>query len=173
MVSGHYHFDKLRKKEDQAITRQKISFVVDFNKPPSINPSEEKSQSHYSFSVGTVPCMAPCPCCTYLRFSSLIPSIPSSLPSLMLTFAPVVSPWLAAVSCVLITMLLVGSLFFFPLPQDAPDSTKQRLDRDHPLVIYRRFKGILLTSVLVPIYLWFLLNWSGALSSTLVNATNI
>ncbi|KAF9973749.1 hypothetical protein BGZ73_002990 [Actinomortierella ambigua] len=45
-----------------------------------------------------------------------------------------------------------------PIPVPQP-----RLDRDHPLVIKRRFKGILLTSVIVPIYLWFVFSTSGAI----------
>ncbi|KAF9159378.1 hypothetical protein DFQ26_006603 [Actinomortierella ambigua] len=44
-----------------------------------------------------------------------------------------------------------------PIPQ------QPRLDRDHPLVIKRRFKGILLTSIVVPFYLWFVFSISGAI----------
>ncbi|KAF9958410.1 hypothetical protein BGZ72_000398 [Mortierella alpina] len=43
----------------------------------------------------------------------------------------------------------------------------QKLDRDHPLVIVQRFKGILLTSFLVPLYLWWLLTFSGAMPADL------
>lgn len=127
----------------------------------SHNPSHHaiSSRDNFSWWKSSAPCMP------------LLPS-PTSLPPPhlpMLTFAPVISPWLAAISCVLITMLLIGSFFLFPLPKEASEGSKQRLDRDHPLVIHRRFKGIFLTSTLVPIYLWWILNWSGALPSTLVN----
>ncbi|CAO3572723.1 unnamed protein product [Mortierella alpina] len=43
----------------------------------------------------------------------------------------------------------------------------QKLDRDHPLVIVQRFKGILLTCFLVPLYLWWLLTFSGAMPANL------
>ncbi|KAG9326356.1 hypothetical protein KVV02_003707 [Mortierella alpina] len=43
----------------------------------------------------------------------------------------------------------------------------QKLDRDHPLVIVQRFKGILLTCFLVPLYLWWLLTFSGAMPTDL------
>lgn len=46
------------------------------------------------------------------------------------------------------------------------DNTK--LDRDHPLVIIQRFKGILLTCFLVPFYLWWIFKFSGALDPELV-----
>ncbi|KAG0374074.1 CAAX prenyl protease, partial [Mortierella sp. AD032] len=41
----------------------------------------------------------------------------------------------------------------------------QKLDRNHPLVIKQRFKGIALTCCVVPIYLWWLFKFSGTISS--------
>ncbi|KAF9157696.1 hypothetical protein BGX20_003773, partial [Mortierella sp. AD010] len=83
--------------------------------------------------------------------------------------------WLAGISCVLFTVLFVGSLYVFPLAKVSPDSQssgsattgatdnykQQRLDRDHPLVIAQRFKGIALTMVLVPTYLWVVFSYMG------------
>ncbi|KAG0043830.1 hypothetical protein BGZ83_010995 [Gryganskiella cystojenkinii] len=42
-----------------------------------------------------------------------------------------------------------------------------KLDRDHPLVIIQRFKGILLTCFLIPFYLWWIFNFSGAIDPEL------
>ncbi|KAG0071791.1 CAAX prenyl protease [Linnemannia elongata] len=41
----------------------------------------------------------------------------------------------------------------------------QKLDRNHPLVIKQRFKGIALTCFVVPFYLWWLFMFSGAIST--------
>ncbi|KAF9540433.1 CAAX prenyl protease [Mortierella hygrophila] len=41
----------------------------------------------------------------------------------------------------------------------------QKLDRNHPLVIKQRFKGIALTCFVVPFYLWWLFTFSGAIST--------
>ncbi|KAG0302613.1 hypothetical protein BGZ98_007356 [Dissophora globulifera] len=41
----------------------------------------------------------------------------------------------------------------------------QKLDRDHPLVIKQRLKGLALTSVLVPVYLWWLFKFTDAVPS--------
>ncbi|KAF9151798.1 CAAX prenyl protease [Linnemannia schmuckeri] len=41
----------------------------------------------------------------------------------------------------------------------------QKLDRNHPLVIKQRFKGIALTCFVVPFYLWWLFKFSGAIST--------
>ncbi|KAF8936317.1 hypothetical protein BGZ47_009564, partial [Haplosporangium gracile] len=41
----------------------------------------------------------------------------------------------------------------------------QKLDRNHPLVIKQRFKGIALTCFIVPFYLWWLFRFSGIIST--------
>ncbi|KAF9156896.1 hypothetical protein BG015_010831 [Linnemannia schmuckeri] len=78
----------------------------------------------------------------------------------MLPFQSVIPPWVAGCSCVFFASLFVGSLYLFPVKKQAPtgihasDRSQQRLDRDHPLVIKQRIKGIIFTSVSVTIYLW-------------------
>ncbi|KAF9915146.1 hypothetical protein BX616_006816 [Lobosporangium transversale] len=95
-----------------------------------------------------------------------------------------IPPWLAGISCVLFTLLFVGSLYLFPIPGDnsrvkdkeinrsSPEyqSLRRRLGRDHPLVIQQRVKGTILTMILVPIYLWFVFSYTGVLSSELTFA---
>lgn len=87
--------------------------------------------------------------------------------------------WLAGVSCVLFAAMFVGSLYVIPLAKIAPASQspsntasatqnnfrRQKLDRDHPLVIQQRIKGITLTMILVPVYLWIIFSFSGVLPS--------
>ncbi|KAG0288163.1 hypothetical protein BGZ96_008032 [Linnemannia gamsii] len=41
----------------------------------------------------------------------------------------------------------------------------QKLDRNHPLVIKQRLKGVALTCIVVPFYLWWLFEFSGAIST--------
>ncbi|KAI8595530.1 hypothetical protein EDD21DRAFT_390997 [Dissophora ornata] len=99
-----------------------------------------------------------------------------------------ISPWLAGVSCVLFTVLFVGSLFVFPIRTTAEDSMpstgsspessqrthhRQAMDRDHPLVIQQRLKGITLTMILAPLYLWIVLSFSGTLPSDLPLGTRL
>ncbi|KAI8363213.1 hypothetical protein B0O80DRAFT_8661 [Mortierella sp. GBAus27b] len=89
-----------------------------------------------------------------------------------------ISPWVAGTSCVLFAALFVGSLYMFPVVSrsskmaqsssnnPSPSSVPSpRLDRDHPLVIQQRIKGIAATMVIVPIYLWILFSISGAIPS--------
>ncbi|KAF9428386.1 hypothetical protein BGZ94_002564 [Podila epigama] len=82
------------------------------------------------------------------------------------TINPVIPSWLAGISCVLFTVMFVGSLYVIPrgrVPEDKPAWHNLRMDRDHPLVIQQRFKGILLTSVLSTIFLWFVFAYTGAI----------
>ncbi|KAI7820851.1 hypothetical protein BC939DRAFT_218661 [Gamsiella multidivaricata] len=81
-------------------------------------------------------------------------------------------PWLAGISSVLFAVLFVSFLYLFPLPAHAtkaPSSPSPQhiyqiqrpLDRDHPLVIQQRIKGILLTMIVVPVYLWIVFTSTG------------
>lgn len=89
----------------------------------------------------------------------------------MLPFESVVPSWVAGCSCVFFATLFVGSLYLFPVKKQAstgnhaPNRSQQRLDRDHPLIIKQRIKGIVLTSVLVTLYLWVVFSISGAIPS--------
>ncbi|KAH7046516.1 hypothetical protein BKA57DRAFT_78544 [Linnemannia elongata] len=89
----------------------------------------------------------------------------------MLPFESVIPTWIAGCSCVFFATLFVGSLYLFPVKKQAstgnhaPDRFQQRLDRDHPLVIKQRIKGIVLTSLLVTLYLWVVFSISGAIPS--------
>lgn len=67
--------------------------------------------------------------------------------------------------------MFVGSLYVIPLgkvPADKPEWLHKTMDRDHPLVIKQRFKGILLTSILAIIYLWCIFVYTGAIPTDLV-----
>ncbi|KAG9062905.1 CAAX prenyl protease [Linnemannia hyalina] len=87
----------------------------------------------------------------------------------MLPFESAIPPWVAGCSCIFFATLFVGSLYLFPVKKQAPtgnhapDRSQQRLDRDHPLVIKQRIKGIVLTSVLITLYLWVVFSISGAI----------
>ncbi|KAF8930193.1 hypothetical protein BGZ47_000702, partial [Haplosporangium gracile] len=89
----------------------------------------------------------------------------------MLPFQSAIPPWVAGCSCVFFASLFVGSLYLFPVKKQAAtgihasDRSQQRLDRDHPLVIKQRIKGIIFTSVLVTVYLWVVFSISGAIPS--------
>ncbi|KAG9320692.1 hypothetical protein KVV02_002922 [Mortierella alpina] len=87
----------------------------------------------------------------------------------------------AGVSCVAFTVVFVGSLYVFPVKDTAAGSRSNKstqenedrsseqsvLDRNHPLVIQQRCKGILLSSVVIPVYLWVVLSAVGVLSPDL------
>ncbi|KAF8956096.1 hypothetical protein BGZ52_000216, partial [Haplosporangium bisporale] len=63
------------------------------------------------------------------------------------------------------------SLYVIPLgkvPADKPEWLLKTMDRDHPLVIQQRFKGILLTSILAIMYLWCMFAYTGAIPTDLV-----
>ncbi|KAF9539668.1 hypothetical protein EC957_005128 [Mortierella hygrophila] len=87
----------------------------------------------------------------------------------MLPFESAIPAWVAGCSCIFFATLFVGSLYLFPVKKQAPtgnhatDRSQQRLDRDHPLVIKQRIKGIVLTSVLITLYLWVVFSISGAI----------
>ncbi|KAF9088137.1 hypothetical protein BGX27_002749, partial [Mortierella sp. AM989] len=49
----------------------------------------------------------------------------------------------------------------------SPSSDSQKLDRNHPLVILQRFKGLMLTCLVVPFYLWWLFKLTGAIPADL------
>ncbi|KAK3816881.1 MAG: hypothetical protein J3R72DRAFT_45751 [Linnemannia gamsii] len=96
----------------------------------------------------------------------------------MLPFQSVIPPWVAGCSCVFFATIFVGSLYLFPVKKQVPAwgnlsdlrdrnqaHPQVRLDRDHPLVIKQRIKGIFFTSVLVTIYLWVVFSLSGAIPS--------
>jgi hypothetical protein len=95
----------------------------------------------------------------------------------MLPLQPVIPPWVAGSSCVFFATLFVGSLYLFPVKKQTPagshtsdlrhhvSSHQARLDRDHPLVIKQRIKGIFVTSILVTLYLWIVFSISGAIPS--------
>ncbi|KAG0018596.1 hypothetical protein BGZ81_010166 [Podila clonocystis] len=94
----------------------------------------------------------------------------------MLPHIPVIPSWLAGVSCVLFTVMFVGSLYVIPLgkvPADKPEWLHKTMDRDHPLVIQQRFKGILLTSILTILYLWCTFAYTGAIPTDLPLVTKI
>ncbi|KAG0325499.1 hypothetical protein BG000_001775 [Podila horticola] len=94
----------------------------------------------------------------------------------MLPLTPVIPSWLAGVSCVLFTVMFVGSLYIIPLgkvPADKPEWLRKTMDRDHPLVIQQRFKGILLTSILAILYLWCTFAYIGAIPTDLPLVTKV
>ncbi|KAF9919969.1 hypothetical protein FBU30_010299, partial [Linnemannia zychae] len=91
---------------------------------------------------------------------------------------PVIPSWMAGCSCVLFATLFVGSLYLFPAKasdylkalrsnpqQNEKSSSEMRLDRDNPLVIKQRIKGILFTSLMVTIYLWLVFSFYGIIPS--------
>ncbi|KAI1313441.1 hypothetical protein EDD11_002548 [Mortierella claussenii] len=49
----------------------------------------------------------------------------------------------------------------------SPATADKKLDRDHPLVIQQRFKGILLTCFVVPLYLWWMFRLTASIPSDL------
>ncbi|KAF9283699.1 hypothetical protein BGZ68_005206 [Mortierella alpina] len=102
----------------------------------------------------------------------------------MLASQPYFSSSFAGLSCVVFTLVFVGSLYVFPIKNTASGSRSNKstlenedrngersvLDRNHPLVIQQRCKGILLSCVVIPIYLWVAFSAVGVLSPDLRTA---
>ena len=103
----------------------------------------------------------------------------------MLASQPYFSSSFAGLSCVAFTVFFVASLYVFPikkntasgsgsksskstLPNEDRNGEQSVMDRNHPLVIQQRCKGILLSSVVIPIYLWVVFSVFGVLSPDLV-----
>ncbi|KAF9949551.1 hypothetical protein BGZ72_008690 [Mortierella alpina] len=102
----------------------------------------------------------------------------------MLASQPYFSSSFAGLSCVAFTVFFVTSLYVFPikkntasgsgsksskstLPNEDRNGEQSVMDRNHPLVIQQRCKGILLSSVVIPIYLWVVFSVFGVLSPDL------